>query len=89
LRQTLLRGSGQTLLIWDWFVVSGQDVVNPYLAKLLQARDQVLGRGDDGMTIIVAAPYVDTTAAAEQALRDFVVAMRPSIDAATAKALGR
>jgi exosortase A len=89
LRQTLLRGHGQTLLIWDWFVVSGQDVVNPYVAKLLQARDQVLGRGDDGVTIIVAAPYAETTAAAEGALRDFIVAMRPSIDAATAKALGR
>ena len=88
-RQTLLRGPGQTLLIWDWFAVSDQDVVNPYMAKLLQARDQILGRGDDGVTIIVAAPYVETTAAAEQALRDFIAAMRPSIDAATAKALGR
>jgi exosortase A len=88
LRQTLLRGSGQTLLIWDWFVVSGRDVVNPYMAKLLQARDLILGRGDDAVTIIVAAPYVETTAAAEQALRDFIGAMRPSIDAATAKALG-
>jgi len=89
LRQTLLRSAGQTLLIWDWYVVSGQDVANPYLAKLLQARDQILGRGDDGVTIVVAAPYAETTTAAEQALRDFITAMRPSIDAATAKALGK
>jgi EpsI family protein len=89
LRQTLLRSAGQRLLIWDWFVVAGEDVVNPYKAKLIQARDQILGRGDDGVAIIVVAPYADTPAAAEQSLRDFVVDMRPSIDAATAKALGK
>ena len=89
LRQTLLRSPEQRLLIWDWFVVSGQDVVNPYKAKLIQAGDRILGRGDDGVAIIVAAPYAETPAAAEQSLRDFIAAMRPSIDAATAKALGK
>ena len=89
LRQTRLRSAGQRLLIWDWFVVAGEDVVNPYKAKLIQARDQILGRGDDGVAIIVAAPYAETPADAEQALRDFVTAMRPSIDAAVAKALGQ
>lgn len=89
LRQTLLRSIEQRLLIWDWFVVAGEDVVNPYKAKLIQARDQILGRGDDGVAIIVIAPYTDTPAAAEQALRDFIAAMRPSIDAATAQALGQ
>jgi exosortase A len=89
LRQTRLRSAGQRLLIWDWFVIGGEDVVNPYKAKLIQARDQVLGRGDDGAAIIVAAPYAETPAEAEQALREFIAAMRPSIDAATAKALGK
>jgi len=70
-------------------VLAGEDVVNPYKAKLIQARDQILGRGDDGVAIIVAAPYAETPAAAEQSLRDFIAAMRPSIDAATAKALGQ
>jgi EpsI family protein len=88
LRQTLLRGSGERLLVWDWFVVSGRDVANPYLAKVLQARDRLLGRGDDGIAIIVATPYEGSTAGAEQVLRDFVAAMRPSIDAAVAAAVG-
>jgi len=89
LRRTLLRSATQRLVIWEWFVVSGQDVANPYLAKMLQARDKMLGRGDDGIAIIVAAPYAESPAAAEQTLRDFIAAMRPSIDAATAKALGK
>ena len=89
LRRTLLRSAGQHLVIWDWFVVGGQDVANPYLAKLLQARDQILGRGDDGVAIIVAAPYQETPAAGERALRDFIGSMRGSIDASVAKALGQ
>jgi EpsI family protein len=88
-KRTLLRSTGQRLVIWDWFVVAGQDVTNPYVAKLLQARDQILGRGDDGVAIIVAAPYADAPADAEQALSDFVASMRGSIDASVAKAFGR
>ncbi len=89
LRQTLLRSRGQRLLIWDWFVVSGRDVTNPYVAKLLQARDQILGRGDDGVAIIVTAPYEETPARAEQTLREFITTMRPAIDASVAKAFGQ
>jgi len=89
LRRSLLRSPGQRLVVWDWFVVDGQDVANPYLAKLLQARSEILGRGDHGAAIIVAAPYAESLADAERALRDFIADMRPSIDAATAKALGK
>jgi hypothetical protein len=55
----------------------------------LQARDQILGRGDDGVAIMVAAPYRETTAGAEQVLRGFLAEMRGSIDASVANALGR
>jgi exosortase A len=89
LRRTLLRSARQRLVVWDWFVVSGQDLVNPYRGKLLQARDRVLGRGDDGVAIIVAAPYEDSPAEAETVLREFVAAMRGSIDASVAKAFGQ
>jgi len=89
LRRTLLRSSGQRLVIWDWFVIAGQEVANPYMAKFLQARDKMLGRGDDGVAIIVAAPYTESPAAAEQVLRDFIAAMRPSINASLTQALGQ
>jgi exosortase A len=88
IRRTLLRSPGQRLVIWDWFVVGGEDVVNPYVAKLLQARDQILGRGDDGVAIIVAAPYEETPERAEQTLREFIASMRGSIDASVATAFG-
>ncbi len=89
IKRTLVRSPDQRLVVWDWFVVAGEDVVNPYLAKLLQARAQILGRGDDGVAIIVAAPYDESPEAAEQSLREFIAAMRGSIDAAVAKAFGQ
>jgi EpsI family protein len=89
LRRTLMRSPGQRLVIWDWFVIAGRDVVNPYSAKLLQAREKLLGRGDDGVAIIVAAPYHDDPAEGEKMLREFIASMRGSIDAAAGIALGR
>jgi len=88
MRQTILRGGAERLLAWDWFVVSGRDLASPYHAKLLQARDRLLGRGDDGVAIIVAAPYAESPAEAERLLREFIVAMRPSIDQALAAGFG-
>ena len=81
-RQTRLRSAAQRLLVWDWFRISGRDLTNPYLAKVLFARDKLLGRGDSGSAIIVAAPYDEQAAAAAETLHQFAQDMKPSIDAA-------
>jgi EpsI family protein len=84
LRQTRLRSQEQRLLIWDWFWVSGSRFSSPYLGKLYLARDKLLGRGDDGAAIIIAAPYGDRPEAAQQTLREFAQDMLPSIETARA-----
>ncbi len=83
LRQTLLRSRlpPQRLLVWDWFRISGRDLTNPYLAKLLFVRDKLLGNGDEGSAIIIGTPYEESTDAAAETLRQFVREMTPSIDA--------
>jgi EpsI family protein len=43
-----LRGRSAQLLVWRWYWVDGQYVVNPYWAKLLQAKSRLLGRSGDG-----------------------------------------
>ena len=86
IRETQLRSVGQRLMIWDWFRISRRDLSNPYVAKLLLARDRLLGRGDDAAAIIVAMPYDERTEIAEETLRQFVHDMLPSIDAALARA---
>ncbi len=77
------------MLVWDWFRISARDLTNPYLAKLLLARDKLLGRGDAGSAIIVAAPYDDRPDVAAETLRLFVREMKPSIDASLAGVAAR
>jgi len=74
-----LRGRSTSLLVWSWYWIDGRYVVNPYWAKLLQAKSKLLGRGDGGAVVIVYAPYDDRPQAAELALKDFVGAMLPAI----------
>ena len=79
IKQTLLRSPVQRLLIWDWYRISDRDLSNRYVAKLLVARDKLLGRGDSGAALIVATPYESQTAEAEETLRAFLRDMQPAI----------
>ncbi|GAB4178170.1 MAG: exosortase A [Rhodocyclaceae bacterium] len=81
-RRTLLSSEGQRLLVWDWFYLDGRRTVDPYLAKMLLARDRMLGRPDDGAAIILAAAYEHGTEAAEESLRAFAADMLPAIEEA-------
>jgi len=85
IRQTLLRSPGQRLLIWDWYRVSGRNIVEPYVGKLLLARDRLLGRGDVGAAIILFTPYQERPEAAEETMRQFVREMLPSIEVELAR----
>jgi exosortase A len=85
IRQTQLRSAGQRLLIWDWFRISGRDLSNPYVGKLLLAGNRLLGRGDDAVAIIITTPYDERTDVAQESLRQFVRGMVPSIDSALAR----
>jgi exosortase A len=77
--ETQLRGLTGQLLVWRWYWIDGQFVMNPYWAKLLQAKSRLLGRGDDGAVVVLYAPYQERRESAERTLRDFAGAMLPSI----------
>ena len=87
-KQTLLRSPSQRLLIWDWMYLDGRRTTSPYLAKLLLAKNRLLGQPDDGVAIIVAAPYAEGREPAERALRDFVTDMLPGIEGSIRAAAG-
>src|SRR5690606_39969715 len=57
IHENLLHASSDKLLVWRWFWLINQETANPYLGKAIQAMNQILGRGDDGAEIIVAAAY--------------------------------
>jgi exosortase A len=84
-RETRLRSPQQRLLVWDWFRIGGRDLVNPYLAKWMLARDKLSNRGDDGTAIIIATAYDDSTAPPVATLREFAIDMSASIKAALAR----
>lgn len=77
--QSRMRGPGPYMLSWHWYWIGDRFVTNPYLAKLLQARDKLLGRGDDGAIVILAAPYEENPKAAMEALEAFARDNLPEI----------
>lgn len=81
-KETMLRSTAQRLLVWDWMQLAGTRTTNPYYAKALLAKNRLLGRPDDGVAVIVAAPYEEDRTVAADALREFVRDMLPAIDAA-------
>ena len=87
--QTKLRAPDQKLLAWHWNQLDGRDLTNDYVAKLLLARDKVLGQPDDGSAIVVATPYSDDVDAAKPVLRAFIHDMRTSIAASLGEAAQR
>ncbi len=76
--ETKLQSRSGSLLVWHWYWVDGQDTVNQYWAKVLQAKSMLLGRGDDGAVVIIYAPNPGQPQAA-QAMQEFFNAMRPAI----------
>lgn len=77
--ESKLRSPMTQLLVWHWYSVDGQYTTNPYWAKLLQAKSQLLGRGDDGAVIIVSTVIDMSSDDATNRLRAFVSAMSPAI----------
>ena len=76
---TAVTGPRVRLLTSHWYWLDGEYLINPYLAKVVQTRSTLLGRGDDGAVIIAYAPYAENPAEAEKAIREFAGAMLPSI----------
>ena len=84
-RETRLRSPRQRLLVWDWFRIAGNDLVNPYRAKWMLAWQKLSNRGDSGTAIILATPYKEQGEPPAETLREFALDMIPSIDAALAR----
>jgi EpsI family protein len=84
LRETHLRAGSTRLLVWEWYRIGQTELINPYIAKAVLARDRLLGRSDDSAVIIVAAQYDERPELAAETLREFGRQMRPALLAALA-----
>jgi EpsI family protein len=72
--------SGQRLLVWQWNLINHQVSESDQQAKLVLALDRVRMKRDDGMSVIIATPYEDTSyQAATATLARFAADMKPAI----------
>ncbi|MEW5965720.1 MAG: exosortase A [Pseudomonadota bacterium] len=79
----LRRVDGQRLLIWQWNLINGAPTVSDHKAKLVLALDRVRMRRDDGLSVLIAAPYDDAQQdAAAATLARFAADMQPALAAA-------
>ena len=77
-----LRSATQRLLVWQWYWVDGQWVINPYIAKWLEAKDRLLHGRDDAAVVILAASEQQ-----KNALEDFAPRMLPGITSSLKQAV--
>lgn len=78
-KQSQLHSPDANLLVWRWYWIGGEKTASPYMAKFILARNKLLGRGDDGAEIIIAARYEEAPDEAVPVLQAFVDDMMPTI----------
>lgn len=84
--ESRLKGNnGQNVLVWQWYWIDSQFTTNAYKAKLLQAKEKILMRGDDGAAIIFYAPFNDKPEEARIAMRQFLNEHMEALNAVLSK----
>ncbi len=76
-----LRSDKQRLIVWEWYWVDGRWVINPYVAKLLEAISRMAKGRDDSAVIMLAAPEHR-----KETLGNFAADMLPGIESSLKQA---
>lgn len=80
---TLVGDSSLRLRVWQTYWVGGRWVASDARAKIWQALDRLLGRGDDGAAVLIAVPLTsDADGAAERFARDSLGGIAATLDSA-------
>jgi EpsI family protein len=78
--QTTLRSNRESLLIYHWNWFDGAYISSPYLAKLLEAKNQLLGRQLPAAAVIVYTDVLEDSDDAARAIQTFINDMLPAIE---------
>lgn len=82
LREGRVQGHGGSFLVWSWYWIDGRFTANEYAGKLLQAKEKLMLRGDDGAAILVYAPFEANPEEARAAMRAFLTENLAQLEAA-------
>jgi EpsI family protein len=77
-----ISSGSQSLLIWSWYYIDNRNTANPYLVKLLEAKQQIFEGYRRGTRVFIATPLREDRNQARQVLQDFVTANRTAIETA-------
>lgn len=78
-RETYIKGSTESLLVWDWYWIDGQFTANKYVGKVLQTKAKFFLQGDDAASILIYATYAEKPDEARKAMQQFTQAHLSSI----------
>lgn len=79
-RQSRLKGGEQRLLAWHWYWIGGRVTASPYVAKLYQAWDRLLLRGDDSAVAVLFTPLGARQETSVATLGEFARGALPQIE---------
>jgi EpsI family protein len=66
--------------VWQWNLINQRPVVNDQVAKLILAFDRIRLKRDDGLSVLIAAPYDEAEIkGAAATLARFAADMEPAI----------
>ena len=82
LRETLLLGPREKLLVWQLTWIDGDYLTSNVAGKLRQAQARLQFNGDDGALVVLAVPYTDDPQAARATLQAFLSQNFGALDAA-------
>jgi EpsI family protein len=78
-RQSRLLRGDRHLLAWQWYWISDAQTANAYRAKWLQAKQRLLGKGNDGASVVIYAPYDARPHDIDAVMKGFLAAAMPTI----------
>lgn len=78
--QTKLRSNHGNLLVYQWNWFDGTYLLSAHLAKLLQVKNQLLGRQLPAAAIIIYTDYIEDSDDAARDIQSFINDMLPAID---------
>ena len=79
-RQSLLGGGEQRLLVFHWYWMDDKFTANAYVAKMRQAWDKLTMHGDDGAVVMIFAPMGNSQKLVTAALNEFAHDALPAIE---------
>lgn len=76
-RVRMLKYPSGNRIAYQWYWIDGQFTSNPYVAKILQAKNLLLSGNEAVASIVISTPYDELDKNADLVLKDFLTSLQP------------